>query len=432
VRLAPAAEWAVPAGGLLLAAATVAAGELIQARLGTPLGTPQPPFLMNWAPVLTWHAALAVLVTVAAACAAPRLIAAARSPAMFAGLSYLLALAVALPINAVRGGVTAWSQVFDLGRGGSFEASHEYLPALPQLAHGVGSYVAHFAALLPHLPTHTKGNPPGPVVVMYLLGITSAGRLAAVCIAVGALTAPLGYALGRTFGGEQRGRLAAALVAFTPALILFGVTSVDYAFATLATAIAWLLVSGGRRPRLVGCLLAALGSFLSWLLPAIAVWGVLVVLRREGRRPAVMVGVATAGAILAFNLVLGVTLGYDPIAVLRALGPIYQHGIAAHRPYLYWVLGSPVAWLVMLGLPVAWLALRALAAGDDAAVALAVVVAVSAAGGFTKAETERIWLPFVPLACVAAAALPIRRIRSVLVALGLQALAVELLFNTVW
>jgi methylthioxylose transferase len=61
-----------------------------------------------------------------------------------------------------------------------------------------------------------------------------------------------------------------------------------------------------------------------------------------------------------------------------------------------------------------------------------VVVAVSAAGGFTKAETERIWLPFVPLACVAAAALPIRRIRSVLVALGLQALAVELLFNTVW
>jgi hypothetical protein len=91
-----------------------------------------------------------------------------------------------------------------------------------------------------------------------------------------------------------------------------------------------------------------------------------------------------------------------------------------------------VAWLVMLGLPVAWLALRALAAGDDAAVALAVVVALSSVGGFTKAETERIWLPFVPLACVAAAAFPARRIRGVLLALGAQVLTVELLFNTVW
>ena len=36
--------------------------------------------------------------------------------------------------------------------------------------------------------------------------------------------------------------------------------------------------------------------------------------------------------------------------------------------------------------------------------ALAVIVVVSAVAGFTKAETERIWLPYVPLACAAAAA----------------------------
>ena len=73
----------------------------------------------------------------------------------------------------------------------------------------MGTTSAHFASLLPYLPTHTKGNPPGPVVAMHLLGITSADRLAAVCIALGALTAPLGYALGRTLGGERRGRVAA-------------------------------------------------------------------------------------------------------------------------------------------------------------------------------------------------------------------------------
>ena len=56
-----------------------------------------------------------------------------------------------------------------------------------------------------------------------------------------------------------------------------------------------------------------------------------------------------------------------------------------------------------------------------------------AVAGFTKAETERIWMPFVPLACVAAAEqLPVRRLRPVLAALAAQALVVEILFNTVW
>ena len=57
--------------------------------------------------------------------------------------------------------------------------------------------------------------------------------------------------------------------------------------------------------------------------------------------------------------------------------------------------------------------------------------------GFTKAETERVWLPFVPLACVAAAsAFPASassaRFRLLLAALAAQALAIELLFFTVW
>jgi hypothetical protein len=61
------------------------------------------------------------------------------------------------------------------------------------------------------------------------------------------------------------------------------------------------------------------------------------------------------------------------------------------------------------------------------------VVIVSSILGFTKGETERIWLPFVPLACAAAAAvLPRERLAPTLVTLAAQALAVELLFNTIW
>jgi hypothetical protein len=61
------------------------------------------------------------------------------------------------------------------------------------------------------------------------------------------------------------------------------------------------------------------------------------------------------------------------------------------------------------------------------------VIVAAAVLGFTEAETERIWLPFVPLACVAAAAVAdLRRLRPVLIALSIQELAIGLLFRTIW
>jgi methylthioxylose transferase len=86
----------------------------------------------------------------------------------------------------------------------------------------------------------------------------------------------------------------------------------------------------------------------------------------------------------------------------------------------------------MLGLPIAAGALRSCVRGNDAAVALAMVVGVAAVAGFTKAETERIWLFLVPLACVAAApAITARRRTAVIGALVAQALAIEVLFDTI-
>jgi hypothetical protein len=60
------------------------------------------------------------------------------------------------------------------------------------------------------------------------------------------------------------------------------------------------------------------------------------------------------------------------------------------------------------------------------------VIVVATLGGFTKAETERIWLPFVPLACVAAASLGVRRLQLTLIVLAAQAIVIEVLFGTVW
>jgi methylthioxylose transferase len=422
----------MPAAGALVATATIVVGLLIRGTTRIALGTPLPPFLFSWSPLPRWPALIAAAVAGGLVWLVPRAIDVVRPGPAFAGVAYVAALALGLAVNAARRGPSGWSHVFDLSGHGSFEASREYLPALTMLRHGVGSYIRHFAQLLPYLPTHTKGNPPGPVIAMHLLGITTAGRLSAACVLVGALCAPLTYALGRTLGTDRRGRVAAALALFSPSLVLFGVTSVDYVFAALATGTAWLLVSPGTGARIGGCALVAVGSFCSWLLLAIPVWAVLVVAQRRGWRAGLTLGAGAGAAVLVFTLALAALAGYDPVAILRAVARAYRGGAASQRPYVFWLFGSPVAWLVMLGLPTAWIALRSLANRDSAAVALAAVIAVSAVAGFTKAETERIWLAFVPLACVAAATVPIRRLRPLLLALAVQALAVEVLFGTVW
>ena len=120
---------------------------------------------------------------------------------------------------------------------------------------------------------------------------------------------------------------------------------------------------------------------------------------------------------------------------MRATEDVYRAGIASIRPYWFWLFGSPVAFLLVLGLPITWLALRALAAGSDEAVAIFAVLAFAAVMGFTKAETERIWLFFAPFVCLAAAPALARRpaLRTpVLAALAVQAVLYELLFDTVW
>jgi hypothetical protein len=322
--------------------------------------------------------------------------------------------------------------VFAAAPGGSKESGFEYLPGLPALRHGVISYLGHFAQLVPSLPLHAAGNPPAPLIVLHLLGIATPRALAALCIAVGGLTAPLAYDLGRTLAGEERGRTAALLTAFTPALLLFGVTSADYAFATLALCVACLLTRAGLAPRIAGAGAAAIASLFSWLLLAIPVWATLLALQRDATRRALQTAAMSAIGILTVNLMLALATGYDPIAALRATDHLYRQTTAA-RPYAYWLFGSPVAWGVMLGLPTARLALRALANADPAAVALASVIIISSILGFTKGETERIWLPYVPIACVAAAAaLPPRRLTPILTALTVQALLFEIAFNTIW
>jgi hypothetical protein len=371
----------VPALGLAVAALTVLVGQAIKAG-GGQLGAFFPPFYIHWAPHVGHLAVVSVATALGAAALTPRWIQRARRPPLVAAGLFGLALALGVSLNIARGGFHELWAIFG-GPNGSPEATNEYLLGLPALSHGIAYYVAHFPALFPSLPQKATGNPPGPLVALHLLGITTPGALAALCIGTGALTAPLAYDLGRTLGGEERGRVAGVLTAFSPSLLLWGVTSADYVFATLGLAAACLLVRERFRFRAMGALAAAAATFFCWLLFAIPAWAVLVVLRRDGPRHAVALASVCALAMVSVYGALALGLGYDPFAALSATAAVYRDGIAHVRPYTYWVFGSPVAWGIALGLPIAWAWLRAVATRDPAALALAAIVVVGAVLGFT-------------------------------------------------
>ncbi len=82
-------------------------------------------------------------------------------------------------------------------------------------------------------------------------------------------------------------------------------------------------------------------------------------------------------------------------------------------------------------MPIAWLALTRLGQRKPEALAIFAVIGIACVLGFTKAETERIWLFLAPLVIVCAAPL-VRRPQLLIAALAAQAVLYELLFDTLW
>ena len=346
-----------------------------------------------------------------------------------------LALVLGLALNVARAGTRGWDAIFDLRPGGSFEAGNEYLPGLPALSYGTHFYLDRFAELVPSLPVNVAGHPPAPLLVLHGLGLTTAAGAAALCIGVRRAVRAA------DLRPRSRGWAASATPAWrrcssrcSPAALLFGVTSFDAVFATCGLAAAALLAAERGAVRAAGAVALAAASLFSWALLAVGAWATVLAWRRRGAPAAVGLAAACAAAWLALNGALAAAYGYDPIGTLRATEHVYRHSVASVRPYC--VLGrSAHPWhgascSASRSPPPA---LRSCVRGDDAAVALAVVVVVAAVAGFTKAETERIWLFLVPLACVAAApAITPRRTTAVIAALVAQALAIEVLFDTIW
>ena len=125
---------------------------------------------------------------------------------------------------------------------------------------------------------------------------------------------------------------------------------------------------------------------------------------------------------------------------LSLLRQRYWAGIAGARPFAYWVWGNLVSLTCAIGIPAAVglrrafdrVALRRRSGLHVLLVAFVVVVLLADLSGLSKAETERIWLPFAVWLVAAPALLPTRCHRLSLAVQAVGALLINSLLLTNW
>jgi hypothetical protein len=227
-----------------------------------------------------------------------------------------------------------------------------------------------------------------------------------------------------------------------PGAVWVGVSADGLFAAAVAWGVALLAVgAGGRGVRadsasVAGGLLLGYSLYLSYglalagLLPAAALAALSPPSRRW--RAALLAGGGAVAVVAAFT-----ASGFWWFTGYQDVRLIYTASIARARPYGYFVWADLAALLVVLG-PAVVAGLRRLAAaprGTPPAVPLlagAALLAILLAdlSGMSKAEVERIWLPFAVWLVPACALLPRRW--AWLAAQAVPALAVNHLLLTAW
>ena len=352
-----------------------------------------------------------------------------------AGLAWMLALAYV-------DGAYAISHVL--------ESPYEYLRTARRVTDVhllLQEYVSRisYAAIPRNWPVHVAGHPPGALLVFVGLdrvGLGDGYSAGMVVTVLAATTAVAVLVCVRALGDETPARRAAPFLVFAPAAVWQAV-SADAMFAAVAAwGLAALALAATRRSfvwAVVAGLLLGACVMLSYGLLLLGILA-LTVLALGRWWPALPIAAVAALAVPAAFA----ALGFSYLEALPVLRERYYDGIGGERPASYWVWGDLAALAFsagpLAGAGVAVLLSRARTLIRDGSTR---VVAALAAGGLatvlvadatqmSKAEVERIWLPFVPWILLSCALLPERWRRRGLVLQLAVALAVEHLLNTGW
>ncbi len=450
-RQAPPRSDLVTAGGAL---GLIAAAGIVGVALyltGRPVHASSAPFTGVWRPHAGPGTPLALVVAALVVWHGPRLAATLGWRRLLAA-GYASAFAWILSLALVDG----WQR----GVAGRLTTGHEYLSEVPGVTDVPAMLRGFTGRILDFQPdswnTHVAGHPPGIFLVFIGLdriGLGGGGWAAMLCIAVGALTAVAVPVTIRALGDESAARAAVPFLVLFPGAVWIGVSADGLFAGVTATGLALLAVAltRGRAAAGLGAgLLLASGVYLSYGLTLIALLALAVVLLSWRVRPwpwptfAVAAGAAVA-VVAAFTLGGFWWLDGYHLVVRR-----YYQGIASQRPYAYWVwanlalvtaMAGPAAAVMLRRAvrdagPAAWLRRPRLILRLGPAVVLAGtgLAAILAADltGLSKAEVERIWLPFAIWLMAGASLLPPPSRRFWLLAQALIALLVNHLLLTTW
>ncbi|QEU94301.1 hypothetical protein [Streptomyces kanamyceticus] len=403
----------------LLVVTAVAVGTAIEHSDGT-LHVNWPPLYARWDPHIGPGTPAALAVAVAVVAYGPRV--AARLP--------WRAL-----LGAAWGTATAWTFSLALidgwqrGIAGRLTTKYEYLRVVDRFQDIPGTlrdFTRHILIDSPDpWPAHTAGHPPAAPLTFVLLdriGLGGGAWAGVWCVTVGA-TACLGVLVTvRALAGEELARRAAPFLVLAPAAVWMGTSADGYFAAVAAWAVALLaLAVTGRGPRTAALgsgLLFGLTCYLSYGLTLFAILAAAVVflgsarvrperprtLRNRNRNRTLLPALPFLLAGLTVVPLLFTLTGFNWWEAYHLLVERYYQGAGGIRPYGYWVWANLACTVLVVGLATAaGLRRAATAVGSPATgrsrlalLVLAALLMLLAAdlSGMSKAETERIWLPF--------------------------------------
>jgi hypothetical protein len=434
----------------LIAAAAI--GGRILLDQGRQIVLPAPPLLAHWAPHLGWGTPLTMLCVLVGL----RLqqVAAALSWRRLLLAGWLLNLAWMCSLTLVDGLQRGWVEVL--------LDPNEYLHDLPRITDPASFFAGftHFIAFGPGVDgsvvwtTHVAAHPPLATLVFWTLariGLGGGFWAGALCIVIGSVVSVAVPVIVRELGADAAARRTVPFATLFPGAVWMAV-SADGLFAGVATGgLALLIMGAGRRRLLVaglGGLLLGIAIFLSYghlLFGLVVITACAVIGYQRGWRqtlPAVLV----AGAAVIMVAALHLALGFNWLMGLGELRVRYYQGIAAQRPYAYFVWANIAAWLISCSPLLAVGAARAIGVlsrwrrepfSSDRVVALLGLSGVLAAlladlSGLSKAETERIWLSFGAIAWTTMALLRGQSAPWMLLAAAGWAIGVNHLLDTGW
>ncbi|WP_245673015.1 hypothetical protein [Aldersonia kunmingensis] len=356
------------------------------------------------------------------------------------GVTWLAAMAWAFALAMVDG----WERGFT----GRLTDPAEYLTVVPEVD-DISTMLSTFSDRIVDFqpnswPTHVSGHPPGALLAFVALDRIGLGgpTWAAVFTTVAGTSAALAVLIAlRALAGPAPARAAAPFVALAPTAVWIAVSADAIFTAVTAWAIALLACAVRRRGGAgIGLGFAAgvgfgFGIYLNYGLVLMGIPAVAVLAAGRTIRPLVP---ALAGALLvalAFT-----TAGFWWFDGYHLVIERYYQGIAKERPFEYWGWANLAATVCATGLSVPAslhrsLSLRRLRQryGPSLLVAAALLaVLVADLSALSKAETERIWLPFTTWLLVSAAFLPARNQRGWLAVQALGALVLVHVVLTRW